>query len=115
MCSSPAVYTPYDGGEVRSNLGLDESFVEGSVWSGDHQRGEQAEGEVLKGVGDAAQTPEETRHQLVTKNKEKNAAVLRASVKGSEATWSYSPSRKLTHSVFCLDWSGARASGLQVT
>lgn len=42
MCSSPAVHIPYDGGEVRSNLGLNESFVEGSVGSGDHQGGEQA-------------------------------------------------------------------------
>lgn len=64
-----AVHTPYDGGEVGSNLGLDESFVEGSVWSGNHQGGEQVEGEVLKSVGDAAQTPEQMRQQLVMEEK----------------------------------------------
>lgn len=80
MCCGLAVCTPYDGGEVRSNLGFDESFVEGSVWSGDHQGGEQAESEVLKRVGDAAQTPGQTRHQTATRRKEKAAAVVRASV-----------------------------------
>lgn len=80
MCCGLAVYTPYDGGEVCSNLGFDERFVEGSVWSGDHQGGEQAESEVLKRVGDAAQTPGQTRRQTATRRKEKAAAVVRASV-----------------------------------
>lgn len=70
-CSSAAVYKPYDRGEVRSNLGLDESFVEGSVWTGNHQGGEQTEGEVLEGVGDAAQMPEQTSYQTVTRTKGK--------------------------------------------
>lgn len=72
-CCGLAVCTPYDGGEVRSDLGFDESLVEGSVWSGDHQGGEQAESEVLKRVGDAAQTPGQTRHQTVTRREEKAA------------------------------------------
>lgn len=114
MCCGLAAHSPYDRGEVRSNLGLDESFVEGSVRSGDHQGGEQAESEVLERVGDAAQTAEQTRNQTETRKTEKAAAVVGA-VATKDETQTYSPSRKLTHSVFCLDWSGARASGLQVT
>lgn len=60
MGFSPAVYSPYNRGEVCSNLGLDESFVEGSVGPRDHQGGEQVQGKVLEGVGDAVQMPEQT-------------------------------------------------------
>lgn len=113
-----AAYTPYNGGEVCSDLGLDKSFVEGSVWSGDHQGGQQAESEAFKCVGDTVETPEQMNRYCLTKEsycyctnnrRDKWVNCERA------VEWSYSPSRKLTHSVFCLDGSGARASGLQVT
>lgn len=58
-CCCAAVYTPYDRREVRSYVGLNESFVEGRVWSRDHERGEQAESESFKRVGDAAERPEQ--------------------------------------------------------
>lgn len=50
------VVLPYDRGEVGSYLGLNESFVERGVWPRDHQRGEQAESESFKCVGDADNT-----------------------------------------------------------
>lgn len=59
-------YTPNDRGEVGSYLGFDESFVEGRVWTGDHQRGQQAESEAFKCVGDAAQ--EKKMHKRLTQN-----------------------------------------------
>lgn len=65
--SSGFMYIPYDGGEVCSDLGLDESFVEGSIWSGDHQGGQQAESEAFKCVGDTVETPEQTERYCLTK------------------------------------------------
>lgn len=62
-----AMHTPYDGGEVCSNLGLDKSFVEGSVGSRDHQGGQQAESEAFKCVGDTVETPEQTERYCLTK------------------------------------------------
>lgn len=70
------MYTPYDGGEVCSNLGLDKSFVEGSVWSGDHQGGEQAESEAFKCVSDTVETPEQTKRLTKETNKQKKAAAI---------------------------------------
>lgn len=58
--ASKEVNPPYDRGEVCSYLGFYEGLVEGRVGSRDHQRGQQAQGEALKCICDAAErrTPE---------------------------------------------------------
>lgn len=47
------MYKPNNGGEVTSYLGFDEGFVEGRVWSRDHERRQQAQSESFEGICDA--------------------------------------------------------------
>lgn len=72
------LFSPDDRREVRSYLGFDESFVEGRVWSRDHQRGHQAESESFKRVCDAAHTHTHTDQLLSDRLKASN--VLRCLV-----------------------------------
>lgn len=47
------IYKPNDGGEVTSYFGFNEGFIEGGVWSRDHQGRQQAESESFKCISDA--------------------------------------------------------------
>lgn len=73
-------YTPYDRREVGSYLGFDESFVEGRVWSGDHQRGQQAESESFKRVSDAAHRNHNNRSDVLQTNRLKASPAVRCLV-----------------------------------
>lgn len=73
-------YTPYDRREVGSYLGFDESFVEGRVWSRDHQRGQQAESESFKRVSDAAHRNHNDTSDVLQTNRLKASPAVRCLV-----------------------------------
>lgn len=47
------MYKPNNRGEVASYLGFYEGFVEGGVWSRDHEGRQQAESEPFESICDA--------------------------------------------------------------
>lgn len=80
LCNQLNSYTPYDRREVGSYLGFDESFVEGRVWSRDHQRGQQAESESFKRVSDAAHRNHNNRSDVLQTNRLKASPAVRCLV-----------------------------------